>query len=248
MFSRSKQSSVGDQISSLKQEEWELRPGGMLVQKRNSNENQNPISGSIKIKVKYGSSYHEIRISSHASFGELKKMLAEATGLHDQDQKIIFKKRERDSKSYLDQMKVKDGSKMEVVEDIESRERRTLEMLKLANKNKSSKLLSEIKKEIEKHSKEVSALEASACKGEIIAEMDVEKLIDSLMRILIKLDEVVVAEGDLNFQRKEQVRRVQKQIETLDKLKEPLNSSKLQKQPLKNSESFVVTTTWETFD
>lgn len=248
MFSRSKTSNVGDQISGLREAEWELRPGGMLVQKRDSDENQNFVSVStppIKIKVKYASTYHEIRISSHASFGELKKLLAEATGLHPQDQKIIFKSKERDSKSYLDEVKVRKGSKMEVVEDIEGRERRALEISKLSKKNKSSKSLSEIKLEIDKYAEEVSALEASACKGEIIAEMDVDNLTDNLMRILLKLDEVA-AEGDLKLRRKEQVRRVQKQIEALDKLKGASDSRK--QQPLEHSESFVVTTKWETFD
>ena len=49
----------------------ELRPGGMLVQKRdNSNVNKKSASVStIRVKVKYGSSYHEISISSHANFG-----------------------------------------------------------------------------------------------------------------------------------------------------------------------------------
>lgn len=51
--------------------EWELRPGGMVVQKRNSDVNQNFTSKStIKVRVKYGSSYHHIQISSHASFGK----------------------------------------------------------------------------------------------------------------------------------------------------------------------------------
>jgi len=51
--------------------EWELRPGGMVVQKRNSDANQNFTSKStIKVRVKYGSSYHQIQISSHASFGK----------------------------------------------------------------------------------------------------------------------------------------------------------------------------------
>lgn len=51
-------------------EDWEIRPGGMLVQKRNSDSNKNsvPIS-TIKVRVKYGSSCHEIHISSQASFG-----------------------------------------------------------------------------------------------------------------------------------------------------------------------------------
>jgi hypothetical protein len=53
--------------------EFEVRPGGMLVQKRNpnvNNHNSGTCSAStIRIKVKYGSSYHQIRISPHASFG-----------------------------------------------------------------------------------------------------------------------------------------------------------------------------------
>jgi hypothetical protein len=54
-------------------EEWEIRPGGMLVQKRttaDSNHNSVPVS-NIKVRVKYGSSCHEISISSQASFGNL---------------------------------------------------------------------------------------------------------------------------------------------------------------------------------
>lgn len=50
--------------------EWEVRPGGMLVQKRTVDSNQNPaIVPTIKIRVKYGSIYHEVTISSQASFG-----------------------------------------------------------------------------------------------------------------------------------------------------------------------------------
>lgn len=49
---------------------WEVRPGGMLVQKRNIDSNQNfNIVPIIKVRVKYGSSYHEVNISSQASFG-----------------------------------------------------------------------------------------------------------------------------------------------------------------------------------
>ena len=52
--------------------EWEMRQGGMLVQKRNLDSNTNypiPIP-TIKILVKFGSSYHQIQINSNASFGK----------------------------------------------------------------------------------------------------------------------------------------------------------------------------------
>lgn len=50
---------------------WELRPCGMLVQKRNSDVNyQNQtVVPTIKVKVKYGSTYHEVTIKSQATFG-----------------------------------------------------------------------------------------------------------------------------------------------------------------------------------
>lgn len=51
-------------------EAWEVRPGGMLVQKRNSDSDHTSIPvPNIKIKVKHGSSYLEFNISSRASFG-----------------------------------------------------------------------------------------------------------------------------------------------------------------------------------
>lgn len=52
-------------------EAWEVRPGGMLVQKRNSVSDHNSIPvPNIKVKVKFGSSYLEFNISSQASFGK----------------------------------------------------------------------------------------------------------------------------------------------------------------------------------
>lgn len=83
-------------------------------------------------------------------------MLTERTGLHAQDQKLIFKKKERDSKSYLDVERVKDGSKLVLLEDIESRERRILETLRIAKKEKASKSLKEINQEVDKLANKVS--------------------------------------------------------------------------------------------
>jgi len=87
--------------------------------------------------------------------GELKKMLTEPTGLHVQDQKLIYKNKEKDSKSYLDVERVKDGSKLVLLVDIENRERRILEKLKIRKKEKTSKSLTEIKLEVDKLSKKV---------------------------------------------------------------------------------------------
>lgn len=53
------------------EDKWEVRPGGMLVQKRDpdSGVGAAPVP-TIRVKVKYAGVYHEIYISSQASFGE----------------------------------------------------------------------------------------------------------------------------------------------------------------------------------
>ncbi|XP_068316810.1 BAG family molecular chaperone regulator 1-like [Pyrus communis] len=197
----------------------EIRPGGMLVQKRTVEMNPSSVSiPTIKIRVRYGSSYHEILISSQASFGELKKMLAEPTKLHHLDQKLIYKKKERDSKEYLDVARVKHGSRIVLVEDILGREKRCLELLRNSNAEKSSKSIAEINLEVDKLAGQVTSLETTASAGGKVSETDVEKLTELLMMKLIKLDGTV-ADGDLKLQRRVQVTRVQKYIEILDMLK-----------------------------
>lgn len=49
--------------------EWELRPGGMLVQKRTDSDQNRVPPPTIRVRVKYGSHYHEVNISSESTFG-----------------------------------------------------------------------------------------------------------------------------------------------------------------------------------
>uniref|UniRef100_A0A2P2K3A2 Ubiquitin-like domain-containing protein n=1 Tax=Rhizophora mucronata TaxID=61149 RepID=A0A2P2K3A2_RHIMU len=190
----------------IKVEDLEVRPGGMIVQRRSTSES-NQISvaiPTIKVRVKFGSFYREIRISSQASFGELKKMLAEQTGVHHQDQKLIYKKKERNSKAFLDVAGVKDGSKIVLIEDITSRERRCLEMLKSARTEKASKSLQQISLEVDKLDGDVKALEATSSRGMKVAETDVDKLTELLMTKLVTLDGIDI-NGELKLQKRMQV-------------------------------------------
>jgi hypothetical protein len=82
--------------------------------------------------------------------GELKKLLSGPTGLHHQDQKLIYKDKERDSKAFLDTAGVKDRSKLVLVEDPISQERRYLEMRRNAKMEKASKHISEISLEVDR--------------------------------------------------------------------------------------------------
>lgn len=198
--------------------EWELRPSGMLVQKRNLDSENCPPPPTIRVRVKYRSVYHEINISSQATFGELKKMLSGPTGLHHQDQKLLYKEKERENKTFLDIAGVKDKSKIVLIEDPISQEKRYLEMRKTAKVEKAAKTISYITLEVDRLSRQVSALESVISKGGKVVEKDVINLTELLMNQLLQLDGII-AEGDIKLQRKNQVRKVQKCVETLDMLK-----------------------------
>ncbi|KAI3508256.1 hypothetical protein L1887_23262 [Cichorium endivia] len=199
--------------------EWEVRPGGMLVQKRDPDAETNRIPPpTIRVRVKYGAIYHEININSQATFGELKKMLTGPTGLHHEDQKLMYKDKARDSKSYLDAVGVKDRSKMVVMEDPISQEKRFLEMRKNAKIEKAAKSISDISFEVDRLAGQVSAIESVISKGGKVAEKTLLNVIELLMNQLLKLDGITV-DGDVKLQRKLQVKRVQDYVETLDALK-----------------------------
>ncbi|KAK9143523.1 hypothetical protein Syun_012923 [Stephania yunnanensis] len=260
--------------------EWEMRPGGMLVQKRTPESDRASVPPpTIRVRVKHGSSsssssYHEIYINSQATFGELKKMLAGPSGVHPQDQKLMFKDKERDSNAYLDVVGVKERSKIVLLEDPTSQERRFLEMRKAAKMEKASKSISEISLEVDRLAGQVSGLESVISRGGKVAETQVLNLIELLMNQLIKLDGII-ADGDVKLQRRMQVKRVQKYVETLDllKIKNAMSSTnngvhqnstqqnqqrhgahKLEQRqvpaPRRQSSTgeVVVTTKWETFE
>lgn len=166
--------------------EWELRPSGMLVQKRNPFDDAQspPAPAPIRVRVKYNSSKLEALVSPHASFGnklktistlslrsslffvsqpwsifelvgELKKLLAAKTGLHPEDQRILYKDKERESTAFLDLAGVKDKSKLVLVEDPVGHERRRLEKRKAARSEMAAKSISDIGKEVDKLAVEV---------------------------------------------------------------------------------------------
>ncbi|KAG6467242.1 BAG family molecular chaperone regulator 2-like [Zingiber officinale] len=200
--------------------EWEVRPCGMLVQKRDSDADASgaaPVP-TVRLKVKYGVASHEIYISSQATFGELKKLLSSKTGLHPLDMKLVYKDKERDSSAFLDIAGVKDKSKVLLLEDPTAQAKRLLEMRKTKKMEKAAKSISDISLEVDRLASKVSALDAILSKGGKVMENDVANLIELLMNELIKLDSII-AEDDAKLQRRLQIKRVQKYVETLDMIK-----------------------------
>ncbi|KAF9599538.1 hypothetical protein IFM89_038804 [Coptis chinensis] len=91
-------------------------------------------------------------------------------------------------------------------------------MHKTAKMEKAAKFVSEISLKVDKLAGQVSALESVITKGGKVNETDVWNLIELLMNQLVKLDAIMV-DGDVKLQRRMQVKRVQKYVETLDLLK-----------------------------
>ena len=207
--------------AAVKEEVWEVRPGGMLVQKR-SPDSDPPAGGApvptIRVKVKFNGVYHEIYINCQASFGELKKLLSEKTGLHPDDQKVVYKDKERDSKAFLDMAGVKDRSKMVLLEDPTAQAKRLIEERRISKAERAAKSISRIGLDVDKLASKVSALETIVGKGGKVVEADVVTLTEALMNELVKLDSVA-AEGDVKAQRRMQEKRVQKYVETLDAIR-----------------------------
>lgn len=83
-------------------------------------------------------------------------MLVGPTGLQQQDQKLLYKDRERDSKAFLDSAGVKDKSKMVLEEDPISLEKRYLEMRKTAIMEKAAKIISQISLEVDRLGSQVT--------------------------------------------------------------------------------------------
>ncbi|CAN6218447.1 unnamed protein product [Urochloa humidicola] len=206
--------------AAVKEDEWEVRPGGMLVQKR-SPDGDAPAGApvpTIRVKVKFNGVYHEIYINSQASFGELKKMLSARTGLHPEDQKLVYKDKERDSKAFLDMAGVRDRSKMVLLEDPAAQAKRLLEQRRTDKAERAAKSISRISLDVDKLATKVSALETIVGKGGKVVDADVVTLTEALMNELVKLDSIA-ADGDVKVQRQMQEKRVQKYVETLDAIR-----------------------------
>ncbi|KAJ8750326.1 hypothetical protein K2173_014241 [Erythroxylum novogranatense] len=108
---------VGNEIK------WELRPGGMLVQKRESGDSSTG-GELITVRVSTLSQWHDISIEATSTFGELKMVLALVTSLEPREQRLLFKGKEREDTEYLHMVGVRDKDKVFLLEDPAIKERK----------------------------------------------------------------------------------------------------------------------------
>jgi hypothetical protein len=77
-------------------------------------------------------------------------MLSARTGLHPEDQKLVYKDKERDSKAFLDMAGVKDCSKMVLLEEPAAQAKRLLEQRRADKAERATKSISRISLDVDK--------------------------------------------------------------------------------------------------
>jgi hypothetical protein len=77
-------------------------------------------------------------------------MLSARTGLHPEDQKLVYKDKERDSKAFLDMAGVKDRSKMVLLEEPAAQAKCLLEQRRADKAERAAKSISSISLDVDK--------------------------------------------------------------------------------------------------
>ncbi|CAN0879684.1 BAG family molecular chaperone regulator 4 [Linum grandiflorum] len=225
--------------------ELEVRPGGMLVQRRDGDENELSRGSDggdalIKVSVALGPAQHEVQLPAQSTFGELKRVIEQQTGVEAVRQKILFRGKEKEDGEYLHEAGVKDKGKILVLEqpveetpkpDVKEREETStaeemeegeqpssFEVQETEEILKAMRAIDEVRVEVDKLAERVSALEVTVNGGTKIAEQEFVVAAELLMRQLLKLD-MIEAGGEARMQRKAEVRRIQNFHELLDSLK-----------------------------
>ncbi|CAN6268295.1 unnamed protein product [Urochloa humidicola] len=111
--SSSSSSDAGDVGAGRGEIEWEVRPGGMLVQKRDGRGDVEVIT----VRVATGFSWHDVSIGATCTFGELKVVLSMVTGLEPREQRLLFRGKEREDTDHLHMIGVRDKDKVLLLED-----------------------------------------------------------------------------------------------------------------------------------
>ncbi|KAJ6778084.1 BAG FAMILY MOLECULAR CHAPERONE REGULATOR 4 [Salix koriyanagi] len=169
----------------------------------------------IKINVSHGPSHHELHVPAHCTFGHVKKVIEQQTGLESEKQRILFRGKEKEDGENLQEAGVRDDSKILVLEDVVRKEMKegedtskaamqeNVEEVKGNDKEmlKALRAIDETRKEIDKLAERVGALEVVVSGGTQVSEKEFVVFSEFLMRQLLKLD-AIEAEGEARMQRK----------------------------------------------
>jgi len=127
--------------------------------------------------------------------GVVKKIMSDETGLKVEEQRVMYKGKERENGEYLDVCGVKDKSKLVLIQDASSIERRFIQMRINAKIQTANRAINNVSLQLDQLAEQVSAIEKSISDGVKVPEVQIITLIEMLMRQAIKL-ESISAEGD----------------------------------------------------
>ena len=136
--------------------------------------------------------------------GDLKRVLAHETGLQPKEQRLLFRGKEKEDEECLHMAGVKDMSKVILLEDPASKERKLEEMQSNQCVMKAYEAVANVRAEVDKLSEKVVALEATVRGGTKVEDKEFVVLTELLMVQLLKLDSTE-ADGEAKVQRRIEV-------------------------------------------
>ncbi|XP_073152193.1 uncharacterized protein [Henckelia pumila] len=172
----------------------------------------------INIKVSHGDNGCEVSVPFDSSFGHLKSVAVQKMGLKSELLKLLFRGIEKADDDNLQTAGVKNNSKVSLVDDLSSGQKIPEEVKETSAISTGVAAVAEVREEVDKLLEKVSALKVVVDSGTKVDVKDILYLTEMLMRQLLKLDGIE-AEGEGKVQRKQEVRRVQSLVDTMDILK-----------------------------
>ncbi|KAL6998443.1 hypothetical protein U1Q18_008569 [Sarracenia purpurea var. burkii] len=151
--------------NSYEEIEWEVRPGGMLVQKRDDNDDDhlhgNGGGPTIRIKVVHGSNHLDLEVPSRSTFGDLKRHVARETGLEPNQQRLLFRGKQKEDEEYLHVVGVKNNAKVLLMEEPTNKER-TLKDMSSSELSSACAAVDEVRPQVDNLAEELAALEGTS--------------------------------------------------------------------------------------
>ena len=89
--------------------------------------------------------------------GDVKKVLLHKTGLEPNEQRLLFRGKEKDDDEHLHMAGVKDNSKLLLLEDPASQERKLEKMKNSSEMSKACEAVAEVREEVDKLAERVSS-------------------------------------------------------------------------------------------
>lgn len=89
--------------------------------------------------------------------GDLKKAIAEKTGLEPQEQKVLFRGKEKEDSEHLHVSGVKDKSKVLLLEELRSKEKKREEVKDTEEMRKALQAVAGVREEVDKLSERVNS-------------------------------------------------------------------------------------------